>query len=65
MGLGANKVRNMFKLARKNAPCLIFIDEIETLARKRSEQRRRQRHQQRRGSHAQRAAGGDGRLHQQ
>ena len=36
MGLGANKVRNMFKLARKNAPCLIFIDEIETLARKRS-----------------------------
>jgi cell division protease FtsH len=36
MGLGANKVRNMFKLALKNAPCLIFIDEIETLARKRS-----------------------------
>src|SRR5690348_13616556 len=36
MGLGANKVRNMFKLARKNAPCLIFIDEIESLARKRS-----------------------------
>jgi cell division protease FtsH len=36
MGLGANKVRNMFKLARKNAPCLIFIDELETLARKRS-----------------------------
>jgi cell division protease FtsH len=36
MGLGANKVRNLFKLARKNAPCLIFIDEIETLARKRS-----------------------------
>jgi cell division protease FtsH len=36
MGLGANKVRTMFRLARKNAPCLIFIDEIETLARKRS-----------------------------
>lgn len=36
MGLGANKVRNMFKLARQNAPALIFIDEIETLARKRS-----------------------------
>jgi cell division protease FtsH len=36
MGVGANKVRTMFKLARKNAPCLIFIDEIETLARKRS-----------------------------
>ncbi|HET6161923.1 MAG TPA: AAA family ATPase [Dongiaceae bacterium] len=36
MGLGANKVRNMFKLARDNAPALIFIDEIETLARKRS-----------------------------
>ena len=36
MGLGANKVRTMFKLARKNAPALIFIDEIETLARKRS-----------------------------
>lgn len=36
MGQGASKVRSMFKLARKNAPCLIFIDEIETLARKRS-----------------------------
>lgn len=35
MGQGARKVRQMFALARKNAPCIVFIDEIETLGRRR------------------------------
>ncbi|PQP79782.1 cell division protein FtsH [Candidatus Phytoplasma phoenicium] len=35
VGLGASRIRNLFQMAQKNAPCIIFIDEIETLARKR------------------------------
>ncbi|MDV3167175.1 MAG: ATP-dependent zinc metalloprotease FtsH [Vigna little leaf phytoplasma] len=35
IGLGASRIRNLFQMAQKNAPCIIFIDEIETLARKR------------------------------
>ncbi|MDV3198063.1 MAG: ATP-dependent zinc metalloprotease FtsH [Vigna little leaf phytoplasma] len=35
IGLGAARIRNLFQMAQKNAPCIIFIDEIETLARKR------------------------------
>lgn len=35
MGQGSRKVRQMFALARKKAPCIIFIDEIETLGRRR------------------------------
>ncbi|TVY12467.1 ATP-dependent zinc metalloprotease FtsH [Candidatus Phytoplasma pini] len=34
-GLAALRMRNLFKKAKKNAPCIIFIDEIETIARKR------------------------------
>jgi cell division protease FtsH len=37
MGQGANSVRNLFKLGKKHAPCLIFIDEIEVLGRRRSD----------------------------
>ncbi|WP_238055053.1 ATP-dependent zinc metalloprotease FtsH [Candidatus Phytoplasma ziziphi] len=35
VGLGAARIRSLFKSAQEHAPCIIFIDEIETLARKR------------------------------
>lgn len=35
-GLGAGRVRDMFAEARANAPCIIFIDEIDAVAKKRS-----------------------------
>ena len=36
VGVGASRVRDLFDQAKKNAPCLVFIDEIDSIGMKRS-----------------------------
>ena len=36
VGMGANKVRDLFRQANEKAPCIVFIDEIDTIGKKRA-----------------------------
>lgn len=37
VGVGASRVRDLFKEAKKNAPCIVFIDELDSVGRQRNQ----------------------------
>ena len=38
VGMGASKVRDLFAQAKEKAPCIVFIDEIDAIGKKRDGQ---------------------------
>ena len=60
VGMGASKVRDLFKQAKEKAPCIVFIDEIDAIGQKR--RRRPVRRQRRARADAQPASDRNGRL---
>ena len=60
VGVGAARVRDMFEQAKKHAPCIVFIDEIDAVGRQRGAGPGRR--QRRARADAEPAAGRDGRL---
>lgn len=59
VGVGAARVRHLFERAKRKAPCIVFIDELDAIGKSRSD---RQRQSRRTGTDTQPVAGGDGRV---